>query len=91
MGTAYPTGYYTIGCVRSLSREMQITSRDFLITDDSSFLEPLNSAQTTAFVYIRQLKQLTRDNPAQQKLLDSLNLYTQKLANFSSGTIEIKE
>ena len=74
--------------VRSLGRQMQITSRDFLITDDSVFLEPLNHTQKAAFVYIGVLKQLTRDNPAQQRLTDSLDLYMHKLANYSSKTIE---
>jgi len=74
--------------IRSLGREMQITSRDFLITDDSVFLEPLNHTQKAAFGYIGLLRQLTRDNPAQQKLTDSLDLYMHKLVNYSSKTIE---
>ncbi|MGZ3944741.1 MAG: sensor histidine kinase [Mucilaginibacter sp.] len=73
--------------IRSLSREMQITSRDFLITDDSVFLEPLNHTQKAAFGYIVLLRQLTRDNPGQQKLTDSLELYMHKLVNYSSKTI----
>jgi len=77
--------------IRSLAREMQITSRDFLITDDSVFLEPLNHTQKAAFSYIGLLKQLTRDNPTQQMLTDSLNLYIHKLANYSSKTIELRE
>ncbi len=73
--------------IRSLAREMQITSRDFLITDDSVFLEPLNHTQKAAFDYIGLLRQLTRDNPAQQRLTDSLDLYMHKLVNYSSKTI----
>jgi len=76
--------------VRSLAREMQITSRDFLITDDSVFLEPLNHTQKAAFTYIGLLKKLTRDNPAQQKLIDSLDLYMHRLVNYSSKTIELR-
>ena len=73
--------------IRSLGREMQITSRDFLITDDSSFLEPLNHTQIAAFAYINVLSQLTRDNTAQQKLTDSLDLYMHKLVSYSSKAI----
>jgi signal transduction histidine kinase len=76
--------------IRSLGKEMQITSRDFLITDDSAFLEPLNADQKTALVYIGQLKQLTRDNPLQQKRIDSLNFYMSKLFDFSFKTIKSK-
>ena len=76
--------------VRSLGREMQITSRDFLITDDSVFLEPLNHTQKAAFLYIGLLRELTRDNPAQQRLTDSLSLYMHKLVNYSSKTIELR-
>ena len=76
--------------VRALGREMQITSRDFLITDDSVFLEPLNHSQKAAFGYIVLLRQLTRDNPAQQKLTDSLDLYMHKLVNYSAKTIELR-
>jgi len=76
--------------IRSLAREMQITSRDFLITDDSAFLEPLNHTQKAAFNYIGLLRQLTRDNPAQLKLTDSLDLYMHKLVNYSSKTIELR-
>lgn len=76
--------------IRSLGREMQITSRDFLITDDSVFLEPLNHTQKAAFGYIGQLRQLTRDNPAQLKLTDSLDLYMHKLADYSSKTIGLR-
>jgi signal transduction histidine kinase len=74
--------------IRSLGREMQITSRDFLITDDSVFLEPLDHAQKAAFVYIGLLRQLTHDNPAQQRLTDSLDFYMRRLVSYSSKTIE---
>jgi signal transduction histidine kinase len=69
--------------ILSLVKDIETASRGFVITNDSTFLEPLYNAQKTGFVFIEQLGQLTQDNPLQQSRVDSLNLYMHKRLNFS--------
>ncbi|MDB5138051.1 MAG: arcB 1 [Mucilaginibacter sp.] len=76
--------------IRLITKDIQTASSSFIITNDSIFLEPLISAKKTAFVYIRQIRQLTRDNPVQQGRIDSLNFYIHRLLNFSFKTVEIR-
>ena len=75
---------YQSANIRSISQEIEATSRYFVITNDSAFLiPPLNSVQKTVLADIRQLRNLTSDNSAQQQRIDSLSLYMHQLINFS--------
>ena len=71
-------------------KEIETAARGFVISDDSAFLAPLNAAQKTTFKYIIQIKQLTRDNFAQQRRIDSLNFYMHRLLDFSIKMAEIR-
>ncbi len=73
-----------------LTIDIETSSRGFVITYDSTFLEPLKTAKKTIFENIRQLKQLTQDNPAQQRRIDSLNIYIHKRLDFSLKAIELR-
>jgi len=81
---------YQSGNVLSLAKDIEAASGGFVITNDSSFLEPLYPAEKTAFSNLGQLRQLTRDNPAQQQRIDSLDLYMHKLLDFSIKTDELR-
>jgi len=74
----------------STVKDIETTSRGFVITNDSSFLKPMHIAQKTVFVYVRQLRQLTSDNPSQQELIDSLSLYIKKRLDFSLRMVELR-
>lgn len=73
-----------------LTIDIETSSRGFVITYDSTFLEPLKTAKKTIFENIRQLKQLTQDNPAQHRRIDSLNIYIHKRLDFSLKAIELR-
>ena len=73
---------YQSANILSLSKDIESSARGFVITHDSTFLEPFYIAQKTIFTYIRQLRQLTQDNPVQQKRVDSLNFYIHKSLYF---------
>ena len=76
--------------ILSLGKDIETASRGFVITDDSTLLEPLYNAQKTVFVCIEQLRQLTHDNPLQQPRIDSLNFYMHKRLDFSFQTITLR-
>jgi signal transduction histidine kinase len=81
---------YQSGNVLSIAKDIEAASGGFVITNDSSFLEPLNPAKKTAINNIGKLRQLTIDNPAQQQRIDSLELYMYKLLDFSFKTVELR-
>jgi CheY-like chemotaxis protein/CHASE3 domain sensor protein len=54
------------------SVDAETGARGFVITGDESYLEPYNIANTTMFEHLRTLKELTKDNPVQQKNVDEL-------------------
>src|SRR5665213_1050340 len=81
---------YQSGNILSTAQDIETTSRGFVITGDSTFLKPLYIAKKAIFTNIRQLRQLTIDNHAQQKRIDSLDLYVQKMSGFSLKTVEIR-
>ena len=81
---------YQSANVRSMGQDIETASRGYVITCDTAFLEPLYSAKKTTFVYIRHLKQLTRDNYAQQQRIDSLDHYMHQLLDFSFKTVELR-
>jgi len=77
--------------IQSLSKDMETATGGFVITKDKSFLETLYTSQKTVFVYLKQLRSLTADNPGQQKRVDSLNSYMQSYLEFSLKTVEIRK
>jgi signal transduction histidine kinase len=75
--------------ILSLGKDIETASRGFILTNDSTFLEPLYDSQKKVFAYIKQIKHLTIDNPKQQKNIDSLNFYMHKRLDHSIQSIEI--
>ncbi len=78
------------GNILSLVKDMEAASRGFVITNDSDYLDPLKTAEIIIFTHILQLRQLTGDNPKQQKRIDSLNYYIHIRLDFSLKMVELR-
>jgi len=76
--------------ILSLGKDLETASRGFVITNDSSFLEPLWTAEKTIYACVEQLRQLTRDNHAQQQRADSLNFYVCRRLQFSFEMVALR-
>ena len=76
--------------IHLLGKDIESASRGFIITNDSSLLDPLFVAQETIFEEIGQLRQSFQDNPIQQQRVDSIYYYMQKRLEFSLQQIEIR-
>jgi len=81
---------YQSGKILKLGIDLETASRGFTITNDSSFLEPMLSAEKVIFSDIGNLRQLTKDNMGQQKRLDSLTFYIHKRLEFSLQSIDLR-
>lgn len=60
---------YTTQSLLSAMKDTETGQRGFLLTQDSSYLEPYHSGLTEAKQQFATLKHLTSDNPKQQQLL----------------------
>ena len=58
--------------VSSELKDAETGQRGYLITGEDRYLEPYNSARTSAEEAVANLRDLTSDNPAQQKRIDDL-------------------
>jgi PAS domain S-box-containing protein len=67
----------------STAKDIKINSRDFALTNDTAFVRSLNISGSTVFSELDKLKQLTVDNPAQQKRIDSLRFFMHKRLDFA--------
>ncbi|SHH17222.1 Signal transduction histidine kinase [Chryseolinea serpens] len=47
-------------------------ARGFVIANDESYLERFNAAKAALFEHIKKVRELTRDNPGQQKNIDDI-------------------
>jgi len=81
---------YQSGNILAFGIDLETASRGFVLSNDSTFLEPLYSAEKIIFTNIEQLRQLTLDNPSQQKRLDSLNFYIHKRLDFSLQSVDLR-
>jgi len=78
------------GNILSQAKDIETSSRGFIITNDSSFLKPLFTVEKIIFTNIDQLRVLIKDNPVQQNRLDSLKYYIRMRLEFSKHTIELR-
>jgi len=81
---------YQSGNILSLGKDIETASRGFVLSNDSTFLNPMIIAEKSIFIFINQLHWLTRDNPEQQKRIDSLKFYINKRLDFSLQTVELR-
>lgn len=64
--------------------------RGYLITGQENFLEPYNSAVSQIDVQIKELQQLTTDNPVQQSNIDKLELLVKKRLDLLDANINLR-
>jgi signal transduction histidine kinase/CHASE3 domain sensor protein len=74
----------------STMSDSQNRYRGFAITGDESYLKPNLQAVQTAEADVRRLRELTTDNPAQQRRLDSLAPVIAEQMLFSRDVIETR-
>lgn len=76
--------------VLSLLKDAETGQRGFVITSDESFLEPYQSATGNLPTVVKELRELTSDNPNQQKRIDEAEpLIAAKLAELKQ-TIDLR-
>lgn len=76
--------------VLSLLKDAETGQRGFVVTGDESFLEPYQSATNNLHTVVQELRELTSDNPNQQKRIDEVEpLIVAKLAELKQ-TIDLR-
>ena len=79
-----------IASVLSLLKDAETGQRGYIITGDESFLDPYQAAGTAIATTVDELRELTSDNPAQQKRIGQAEpLIAAKLAELKR-TIEMR-
>jgi methyl-accepting chemotaxis protein len=78
------------GRVLSLLKDAETGQRGFVITGDEAFLVPYTASLNDLPAVLKEMRDLTRDNPAQQRRLDEVEpLIARKLGELKS-TIELR-
>ena len=79
-----------IANVLSLLKDAETGQRGYVITGDEAFLEPYQTAVGSVPSVVKELRQLTADNPNQQKRLDQMEpLIAAKMAELKQ-TIDLR-
>jgi methyl-accepting chemotaxis protein len=79
-----------VGRIASLLKDAETGQRGFIITGDENYLEPYNAAISEIGKVVKDLRELTADNPNQQKRLeDAEPLVAAKLAELKR-TIDLR-
>lgn len=77
--------------VLSLLKDAETGQRGYIITGDEAFLEPYQAGSTNVHAVVKELRELTADNPNQQKRIDEAEpLITAKLAELKQ-TIDLRK
>jgi len=74
-----------------LIKDTEVGTRGFIITDDSTFLEPFNYAQANIGRQMTELKLLTQNNQKLYKTLDTMEVLIHKKLAFQNFMIELKK
>jgi methyl-accepting chemotaxis protein len=76
--------------VLSLLKDAETGQRGYIITGDEAFLEPYQAGTTSVHTVVKELRELTADNPNQQKRIDEADpLIAGKLAELKQ-TIDLR-
>jgi PAS domain S-box-containing protein len=76
--------------ILSFTKDVEAAGRGFVLTGDSSYLDPFTAAKENIYLHINHLEELTRGNTSQQTALDSLPLLIDKRIDFSQQTINLR-
>ncbi|QJW99867.1 CHASE3 domain-containing protein [Frigoriglobus tundricola] len=74
----------------SLLKDAETGQRGYLITGDERYLEPYDAATVQVRERLRRLRELTRDNPAQQDRLSALDRVTEARLTELDETIRLR-
>jgi signal transduction histidine kinase/DNA-binding response OmpR family regulator/CHASE3 domain sensor protein len=72
------------------SVDAETGARGFVITGDDKYLEPFVNASTKIFEHVDKVKELTKDNPVQQKNIDELEKELKMHVDHLNGYIELR-
>ncbi|MGF7077905.1 CHASE3 domain-containing protein [Mucilaginibacter sp. UYCu711] len=73
------------------SKDLKINSRDFILTNNSAFVDSMKLTAGKLFTDIKKLKSLTRDNLLQQQRVDSLDIYVHKSFAFALEVVAVRK
>ncbi|MDO8897510.1 MAG: CHASE3 domain-containing protein, partial [Bacteroidales bacterium] len=76
--------------ILSMGKDIESSSRGFVLTNDSSYLEPLTASKVLIKDQIASLRSLVQDNPLQQQKVDSLSFYVNKRLEFSLMSVDLR-
>jgi len=82
---------YEVEKVVSLIKDYETSARGFVISGTEDFLTPVASTKDSAAASLGNLKKMTRDNPVQQRSVDSLMLFMQRRFRMSDSIIELRK
>lgn len=72
-------------------KDAETGQRGYLLTEDISYLEPYYTGTVEAKIHFNKLKELTLDNPLQQKRLKEIEKYTKLKFDELAQTIKLKQ
>jgi PAS domain S-box-containing protein len=75
--------------VLSLIKDIDAGGRGYILTQDSSFLQPYIVARNSVYKNIDSLRHLTKDNPVQQKRVDSLKILTKSRIDLAEFVLNL--
>lgn len=70
--------------------DAQTGERGFIITGDENLLQPFNDSRSKLSGYVARIKDLTMDNPIQQKNIDVIEKLTDSYTKFLEKAIELR-
>jgi PAS domain S-box-containing protein len=76
--------------ILSLTKDIESEGRNYIITDNSNYLQYFIIAKDNIFNHYKKLKELTKDSPDQQVRIDSLSVLIDKRIGFSLQCIQAK-
>lgn len=82
---------HAIEGIFSLLQDMETGQRGFVITGENRYLEPYNNAENKIDTYIKNLQQLTADNPAQLQLIATLKVRLAEKMSELNETITLRK
>jgi len=74
----------------SITTDIETGTRGYVITGDSSFLEPFEKSKNIIYYQVVKLRDLCIDNPAQQRRIDSIGNLINKRVGFALQTVKMR-
>jgi PAS domain S-box-containing protein len=78
---------YELETILSINKDAETAIRGYALSGSKEFLWPFLDSKEKVFKHINQVRELTKDNPAQHKLIDSLAFLTKQKMDFSLSAV----